>query len=71
MSENVEMFILRSSVRFLLLVLLAVLVLPAPAEDEPEGEKPRVWTSVDGKKLTGTLEEKGEGWVKLKIKGKV
>ena len=71
MSESVEMFVLRSSIRFLLLVVLAVLALPAPAEDEPEGEKPRVWTSVDGRKLTGTLEEKGEGWVKLKIKGKV
>jgi len=38
---------------------------------EPEGEKPRVWTSADGRKLTGTLEDKGDDWVKLKIKGKV
>ena len=34
-------------------------------------EKPRVWTSADGRKLTGVLEEKGDGWVKLKVKDKV
>ena len=34
-------------------------------------EKTRVWTSADGRKLTGVLEEKGDGWVKLKVKDKV
>ncbi|MDG2488512.1 MAG: hypothetical protein P8M65_12435 [Roseibacillus sp.] len=73
MRENAEMFFARLFIRFLLLLLqvLVFAVLPVSAESEPEGEKPRVWTSVDGRKLTGTLEEKGEDWVKLKIKGKV
>ena len=35
------------------------------------GERPRVWTSADGRKLTGVLEEKGEDWIKLRVKGKV
>ena len=65
------MFFARLSIRFLLLQVLACAVLSAFAEREPEGEKPRIWTSADGKKLTGTLEEKGEDWVKLKITGKV
>ena len=57
--------------RLLLSVLVVVMALPGHAEEEQEGEKPRVWTSADGKKLTGVLEEKGEDWVKLKVKGKL
>lgn len=49
-----------------LLVAIAATTTGAWAE-----EKARVWTSADGRKLTGTVEEKGEGWVKLKVKGKV
>lgn len=65
------MFFERVAIRFLLLQVLIFAVLPVSAESEPEGEKPRIWTSVDGRKLTGTLEEKGEDWVKIKIRGKV
>lgn len=65
------MFFLRYLCVTLLCSIPIVVVLPAHADDEPEGEKPRVWTSADGRKLTGTLEEKGEDWVKLQIKGKV
>ena len=50
----------------LLLSLFALTFLPAGA-----AEKARVWTSADGRKLTGTLEDKGEDWVKIKVKGKV
>ena len=71
MREDAWMFLARLSIRFLLLQVLACAVLSAFAEREPEGEKPRIWTSADGRKLTGTLEEKGEDWVKLKIKDKV
>ena len=71
MREDAWMFFARLSIRFLLLQVLACAVLSAFAEREPEGENPRIWTSADGRKLTGTLEEKGEDWVKLKIKGKV
>ena len=65
------MFFERVAIRFLLLQVLIFAVLPVSAESEPEEEKPRIWTSVDGRKLTGTLEEKGEDWVKIKIRGKV
>ena len=64
------MFPARLLLRFLLpVLLLGFTALPVVAgEEEPESEQPRVWTSVDGRKLTGTLEEKGEDWVKLRIK---
>ena len=65
------MFFLRCLCVTLLYSFPILVVLPAHADDEPEGEKPRVWTSADGRKLTGTLEEKGEDWVKLQIKGEV
>ncbi len=67
------MFPARLLLRFLLpVLLLGFAALPVVAgEEEPESEQPRVWTSVDGRKLTGTLEEKGEDWVKLRIKDKV
>ena len=65
------MFFLRCLCVTLLCSFPILVVLPAHADDEPEGEKPRVWTSADGRKLTGTLEEKGEDWVKLQIKGEV
>ena len=71
MREDAWMFLKRLSIRVLLLQVLACTVLSAFAEHEPEGEKPRIWTSADGRKITGTLEEKGEDWVKLKIKDKV
>ena len=72
MGENDPMFPARILTRRLVLPLLvAFMVLPALAAEEQEGEKPRVWTSADGRKLTGILEEKGEDWVKLKIKGKL
>jgi hypothetical protein len=57
--------------RLVLSVLVALMALPGFAAEEQEGEKPRLWTSADGKKLTGVLEEKGEDWVKLKVKGKL
>ena len=71
MREDAAMFFLRYLCVTLLCSIPILVVLPAHADDEPEGEKPRVWTSADGRKLTGTLEEKGEDWVKLQIKGKV
>ena len=71
MREDAAMFFLRCLCVTLLYSFPILVVLPAHADDEPEGEKPRVWTSADGRKLTGTLEEKGEDWVKLQIKGKV
>ena len=71
MREDAAMFFLRCLCVTLLCSFPILVVLPAHADDEPEGEKPRVWTSADGRKLTGTLEEKGEDWVKLQIKGEV
>ena len=71
MREDAAMFFLRYLCVTLLCSIPILVVLPAHADDEPEAEKPRVWTSADGRKLTGTLEEKGEDWVKLQIKGKV
>ena len=50
----------------LISVFSLLLLLPATAE-----ENARVWTSADGRKLTGTLEDKGDDWVKIKVKGKV
>ena len=72
MGEDAPMFLAGVLTRRLVLpVLVAFMGLTALAAEEQEGEKPRVWTSADGKKLTGVLEEKGEGWVKLKVKGKL
>lgn len=55
------------SERLLLSILLVVLTsISLPAE-----EKSRVWTSSDGRTLTGVLKEKGDGWVKIEIKRKI
>lgn len=70
MREDAAMFFLRYLCVTLLCSIPILVVLPAHADDEPEGEKPRVWTSADGRKLTGILEDKGEDWVKIQIKGK-
>ena len=53
------------------LALLFAALLVAGVGEKLSGETQRVWTRADGKKLTGTLEGQGEGWVKLKIKDKV
>ena len=53
------------------LVLLWVALLLAGLSKESPGEIQRVWTSSDGKKLTGTLEDQGDDWVKLRIKDKI
>ena len=53
------------------LALLFTALLVAGVGEKLSGETQRVWTRADGKKLTGTLEGQGEGWVKLKIKDKV
>ena len=50
------------------LALLFAALLVAGVGEKLSGETQRVWTRADGKKLTGTLEGQGEGWVKLKIK---
>ena len=34
-------------------------------------ERPRPWTNKDGKSVTGTLKEKGDGWVKILIKSRL
>ncbi len=34
-------------------------------------ERPRAWTNKDGKSVTGTLKEKGDGWVKILIKSRL
>ena len=53
------------------LVLLFAALLVAGFCEKLSGEIQRVWTSADGKKLTGTLECQGEGWVKLRVKDKI
>jgi len=53
------------------LVLLFAALLVAGFCEKLSGEIQRVWTSADGKKLTGTLEGQGEGWVKLRVKDKI
>ena len=53
------------------LVLLFAALLVAGFGEKLSGETQRVWTRADGKKLTGTMEGQGEGWVKLRIKDKV
>lgn len=52
-------------------VLCMSTLLVSLAESLCAEEKPRVWTSADGRKLTGTLEEKGDDWIKLRVRGKV
>ncbi|MEE2624158.1 MAG: hypothetical protein VYA46_08015, partial [Verrucomicrobiota bacterium] len=64
MGEDASMFPAPILTRRLVLsVLVAFMALPGFAAEEQEGEKPRLWTSADGKILTGVLEEKGEDWV--------
>ena len=53
------------------LVLLFAALLVAGFCEKLSGEIQRVWTSADGKKLTGTLEGQGEGWVKLRVEDKI
>ncbi|MDP6209450.1 MAG: hypothetical protein QGG01_14145, partial [Roseibacillus sp.] len=53
------------------LVLVFAALLVAGFCEELSGEIQRVWTSADGKTLTGTLEGQGEDWVKLKVKDKI
>jgi hypothetical protein len=55
------------SIRFLLPAILAmVAATPLFAE-----EGSRTWTNTKGKTVIGTLQEKGEGWAMIEIKGKV
>ncbi len=51
-------------------LLLAALLVTGFCE-KLSGEIQRIWTSSDGRKLTGTLEGQGEGWGILRVKGKI
>ena len=53
------------------LILLCVALLLVGASKQSAGKIARVWTSADGKKITGTLADQGDDWVKIKIKDKI
>jgi len=66
--ENGPMsYLLRLSARFSLLLLLAVFA----GTIAQAAEAPRKWTNTAGKSVTGSLVEKGDGWVKVEIKSTV
>lgn len=57
-----------SYMRILSMILVVGMLVPVLQAAE---EKPRVWTSATGKKLTGVMKEYGDDWVKVEVKGKV